>query len=149
MFVSVIYNCFRTYPEVLSGDTDALAYSRLESREYLVDMVTAAFWTFGLATTRKGLPLVSGSHQDIDLENLRGKVHSSISSFNSEQKDVFNEILCGIPPAVTCSTSTDSLPPICATTYEPQESPCHNPTSIPALYPSRSPSSPSSFHHYL
>lgn len=53
VFITDISNLFRRNGELLRGDSDTLENGLLEVRDYLSDMFTAPFSTFGLSTSRE------------------------------------------------------------------------------------------------
>lgn len=52
-FITDSCKCFTRWQDLLGSDPDALAYAHLEVKNYLSDMVTAPFSTFGLPEARE------------------------------------------------------------------------------------------------
>lgn len=105
MSITDICNPLRSYFDLFSCASGALSSALLKLKYYILQIVKAPFLPSELLMVREDLaPLHIGLQQYINHENLRDKIHTSISSSDSEKPHVLTKIACAILPWVLSST---------------------------------------------
>lgn len=111
IFITDTCNYFTRFWSILQNETDGLANALLEVREYLSDVVTAHFSAFGLSIVDWDLAsLTTKPKQQIDSQSLWDELHNSISSFNREQRNIFEETFLAVIQSVPFPKTIETIP---------------------------------------